>query len=222
MANKSILAAFERMWQHIVAALGTKSDVSHTHNEYLVADDISYVNENFNGIDNRMRDISNTMKSHHDNDDIHITADERTTWNAKATTAYVNEKTDNMNIKTGSIELAWTTTVPYYRQGNIIQLNGSIDIFNQMYEDSVTNIELEVNQTDDNFLYPTNGYVGSIIVEYVVSSATGELTTITEFKKLLYSVDAFLIVDVSPKNRNDGTIVEATASFTGVYIGASD
>ena len=31
MANNSIFAAFERMWQHITIALGNKSDVSHTH-----------------------------------------------------------------------------------------------------------------------------------------------------------------------------------------------
>lgn len=33
MANTSILAAFERMWQHIVAALGDKSDISHIHSD---------------------------------------------------------------------------------------------------------------------------------------------------------------------------------------------
>ena len=31
MANASILAAFERMWQHIVSALNKKSDLSHSH-----------------------------------------------------------------------------------------------------------------------------------------------------------------------------------------------
>lgn len=31
MANTSILAAFERMWQHVVAALGNKSDITHSH-----------------------------------------------------------------------------------------------------------------------------------------------------------------------------------------------
>lgn len=33
MANTSILAAFERMWQHTTAALGEKSDTSHTHDD---------------------------------------------------------------------------------------------------------------------------------------------------------------------------------------------
>lgn len=31
MANTSILAAFERMWQHVVAALANKSDTNHVH-----------------------------------------------------------------------------------------------------------------------------------------------------------------------------------------------
>lgn len=31
MANTSILAAFERMWQHVVASLGNKSDIIHIH-----------------------------------------------------------------------------------------------------------------------------------------------------------------------------------------------
>lgn len=32
MANTSILAAFERMWLHVLAALGGKADTNHTHN----------------------------------------------------------------------------------------------------------------------------------------------------------------------------------------------
>lgn len=31
MANASILAAFERMWQHVVAVVGNKADTDHTH-----------------------------------------------------------------------------------------------------------------------------------------------------------------------------------------------
>lgn len=38
MANTSILAAFERMWQHTVALLGSKSDISHTHSEATVSE----------------------------------------------------------------------------------------------------------------------------------------------------------------------------------------
>ena len=33
MANTSIVAAFERMWQHVINALGKKSDISHSHDD---------------------------------------------------------------------------------------------------------------------------------------------------------------------------------------------
>lgn len=39
MANASILAAFERMWQHITVALGNKSDANHTHSEFYSKED---------------------------------------------------------------------------------------------------------------------------------------------------------------------------------------
>lgn len=43
MANQSILAAFERMWHHIVAALGNKSDIDHTHSEFYAKEDHEWV-----------------------------------------------------------------------------------------------------------------------------------------------------------------------------------
>lgn len=45
MANQSIYAAFERMRQHIVAALGNKSDVDHTHDTVTDATDGLMSNE---------------------------------------------------------------------------------------------------------------------------------------------------------------------------------
>ena len=44
MANSSIYAAFERMWQHVIAALGNKANLDHAH------DDIYYTKEE---IDNK-------------------------------------------------------------------------------------------------------------------------------------------------------------------------
>ena len=41
MANPSIFAAFERMWQHIVAAIGSKADIDHHHdNQYYTKAEI--------------------------------------------------------------------------------------------------------------------------------------------------------------------------------------
>lgn len=43
MANQSILAAFERMWHHIVVALGNKSDADHSHSEFYLKKDHDWV-----------------------------------------------------------------------------------------------------------------------------------------------------------------------------------
>lgn len=39
MANESIRAAFERFWQHVVAKVGEKADINHTHNNYETKQD---------------------------------------------------------------------------------------------------------------------------------------------------------------------------------------
>ena len=52
MANASIYAAFERMWQHIVAAIGNKSDISHNH------DDMYYTEIE---IDTKVSDINTSI-----------------------------------------------------------------------------------------------------------------------------------------------------------------
>lgn len=44
MANSSIYAAFERMWQHVIAKIGTKADLVHTHDDYVTN---VYADENF-------------------------------------------------------------------------------------------------------------------------------------------------------------------------------
>ena len=45
MANTSIFNAFERMWQHIVAALENKSDISHNHTKEDITDLEIFSNE---------------------------------------------------------------------------------------------------------------------------------------------------------------------------------
>lgn len=54
MANKSILAAFERLWQHVVIALNKKSDTDHIH------DDIYYKTE----VDTLLTSKANSSHNH--------------------------------------------------------------------------------------------------------------------------------------------------------------
>ena len=67
MKNTSILAAFETMWQHVVARLGNKADVNHTHDEYAA---------------------QTNLDSHVSNANIHVTSDEKTNIN----TAYTHSQ----------------------------------------------------------------------------------------------------------------------------------
>lgn len=48
MANPSIYAAFERLWQHIVAALGNKADISHVHDDVYSKEEMDATLEDIN------------------------------------------------------------------------------------------------------------------------------------------------------------------------------
>ena len=101
-----------------------------------------------------------TALDHYDDNIAHITANERTAWNNKVDKSYMNVKIDSVILVN---EASTETTIPYYRQGDIIQLNGSVDIFNQMRDNMGRSIELVVIK-DDNFLLPIHNYVGGAII----------------------------------------------------------
>ena len=131
MANTSILAAFERMWQHVVAALGNKSDISHNHNDLYYTDEevdtklaskadkthnhdadydakgsASAVQENLNA-------VGDTIDAHIDNADIHVTTTNKSNWN----TAYTHSQATH--ARTDATKVADSST-----NGNIL-INGT-------------------------------------------------------------------------------------------------
>ena len=57
MSNSSILAAFERMWLHVVAALGDKANLNHNHN------DLYYTETE---VDTKLSTKSDTNHNHND------------------------------------------------------------------------------------------------------------------------------------------------------------
>lgn len=83
MANTSILAAFERMWHHVVTALGNKSDIEHTHDGYATSNDF-----------NELEDAINTSIEDIKNGDIVVKESEHATSADTATNA-VNAQTAN-------------------------------------------------------------------------------------------------------------------------------
>lgn len=68
MANQSILAAFERLWQHTVAMLGNKSDVSHNHDEeyytkFEIDDETSAIWDETNTLKSSINELNELWES---------------------------------------------------------------------------------------------------------------------------------------------------------------
>lgn len=77
MANTSIFAAFERMWQHILSKLGNKSDVGHNH------DNMYYTEAE---VDTKVSDLNTLISS-----------------NLQAAKTYIDNKTSNL-ASTSSVD----------------------------------------------------------------------------------------------------------------------
>ena len=85
MPNTSILAAFERMWQHTVDELNDKSNVNHTHADLATISSLNELDSNFQNLENSLLNGNTTVaKSTHA-----ISADSATT----AVTAETSTKT---------------------------------------------------------------------------------------------------------------------------------
>lgn len=67
MANPSIYAAFERMWQHVIAAIGSKANLDHNH------DDEYYTELEIDGMFAEIGDKADAEHTH-DIDDIKTTS----------------------------------------------------------------------------------------------------------------------------------------------------
>ena len=63
MANTSIYAAFERMWQHIIALVGGKADVIHNHDDlyYTETEVNTKLEETSTSIVNMINDLSSEV-----------------------------------------------------------------------------------------------------------------------------------------------------------------
>lgn len=57
MANTSIKAAFERMWQHVIAKLGDKANIDHNHNEMYYTE--SEIDSKISAVNTSITNITN-------------------------------------------------------------------------------------------------------------------------------------------------------------------
>ena len=60
MANQSIYAAFERMWQHILAVVGQKANVNHTHEDLYYTQ--TEVDTKIDGIEESLQEVVNNIE----------------------------------------------------------------------------------------------------------------------------------------------------------------
>lgn len=126
MTNTSILNAFKRFWQHIVAALSNKSDIGHTH------DDI-YCTEA--EIDEKVAEINTTIADSY----VHYN-DTLITTNPHAGHKLYISKIDNL-LYCG--DKRWTVTMDIYSKTDDSLVNSITNcskIFNGSYESDVINI----------------------------------------------------------------------------------
>lgn len=132
MANISILAAFDRMWQHIVVLVNGKSDVNHTHDDkYYTETEIDTKISDINASINGKADYTHN----HDNN-----YDEKGSANTALDSAktYTDTKTSN---------LASTTVV----DNKISEHNNSTAVHNDIREligDLTTRLNALANSTD--------------------------------------------------------------------------
>lgn len=97
MANQSIYTAFETMWQHIVAKVGTKADLNHNH------DDLYYTEVEMDTALNNKADKNHTHDEYETKADASIKYDEQKSYTDSALNAaksYADTKVVNMATTT--------------------------------------------------------------------------------------------------------------------------
>ena len=94
MANTSILAAFERMWQHVSTLVSSKANVDHSHDDFYYTE---------SEIDNKLSDKAELIHSH---DDIYYTETEiDTKLDGKSDTGHTHTVADIPEITATATEL---------------------------------------------------------------------------------------------------------------------
>ena len=159
MANPSIFAAFERMWQHVVTALSGKSDSNHTH------DDRYYTEV----------EVDTKISNHTDNSDVHVTTTNKTQWNSAYThsTSPHAPSTAEKNIIVG-----------IQKNGTDLTVNSSTRKVNITVPTQASDIEAApASHGHDTATTNNDGFMTAAMVTKLSGIATGaQVNTITGVK----------------------------------------
>ena len=185
MANTSILAAFERMWQHVVARLGDKANIDHDHEEY----------ETKINVENKL----NEAKAYTDTAILNI---ELGSGNEEAIETLQNT-ISNKQDKNMIVNITSTTV-----DGNTTY--SADKTFNEIYEayNNGTNVhmdmsgqKLELNTVRSTALW-FNGYNSSMML-YYTATVKSDNTVIVTSKNITASSYAYGEVKADTKSDTD-------------------
>lgn len=202
MANTSILAAFERMWQHVVAALGNKSDINHSHDDMYCTeievdsklsskadkthnhDDIYDVKGSASAVQTNLNAVSGVLDTHTENSDIHVTTTNKSNWNS----AYTHSTSTHARVDATKVA------------------------------DSTTNGNILINGTETNVYSHPNSGVTAGTYKSVTVNAQGHITGGTNPTTL----SGYGITDAETKGAANSALVSAKEYTDTVASGKSD
>ena len=138
MPNPSILAAFDRMWQHIIATLSNKADINHTHDEYATN---TYVDENF-ALKSEIENID--LSAYETKNDAQLKLD--------AAKAYTDEAVANLSSDSHNHDDR------YYTESEI---DGQIGVLN----DEITQVRSDMASQDIAALANAQAYTDAAVAE---------------------------------------------------------
>lgn len=201
MANKSIYDAFDRFWQHTTLALNNKVDKETNKglstNDYGTAD----------------KEIVSNANTHIANSDIHVTADDKETWNKSATLINSSSVT-NLRGTSWYIKSGWTAPAGYanlnilgtFINGNIAYkiihlyigggFNGEDDHGGLMFSDRENHIivqddwarydELTSSQSFELSFSPEQDLTDASLISWLTTYGTLKVTELPTIEKVNY------------------------------------
>ena len=137
MANTSLYAAFERFWQHVVTRLSDKSDINHTHDEYVTSGELDEITTEVGTVIGKILDGTTVVpKAEHAVNADSATTATKATQDAKgnvidttyATNASVNQVATNAQSYTDEAINTLAANVAYIDENDNETVTLSVDL----------------------------------------------------------------------------------------------
>lgn len=207
MANQSIFAAFERMWQHVVAALGNKADATHAHDDLYYTE--TEVDTKLSAVDASIDKITSGTTVVKEAE--HAVSADTATNATNANHAATADNATNANSATKATQ------------------DGNGNVIAATYE-TVSNSDSKLAEAKSYTDTKTNGMATTTVVDNKISTHNTSTTAHSDIRDLITAlstkVNNFLDVDDTTTdelsevltliNNNKGTLESLTSSKVNV------